>query len=63
MEFTAHELMFIFDAVAHYAARPVFDEVPAAEEFFLAIGEKCEKQLAEKGWKFDRLGTCKVETR
>lgn len=59
MEFTAHELMFIFDAVAFYAARPCFDDLPECEEFFLTIGTKCEKELAEMG--FTLAGEGKVE--
>jgi hypothetical protein len=56
MKFTAQELMFIFDAVAFYAARPVFDDLPEVEAFFLAIGEKCEKELADLGYTFDGTG-------
>jgi hypothetical protein len=52
MELSPHELMFVFDAVAYYAARPVFDDLPEAEAFFLSIGEKCEKELADLGFTF-----------
>ena len=50
MEFTDHELMFIFDAVAFYAARPIFDDLPECEEFFLAIGQKCGEELERRGY-------------
>jgi len=52
MELSPQEIMFVFDAVAYYAARPVFDDLPEAEAFFLSIGEKCEKALADLGYTF-----------
>lgn len=52
MELSPQEIMFVFDAVAFYAARPVFDDLPEAEAFFLQIGEKCERALAEQGYTF-----------
>lgn len=52
MEFTAHELMFIFDAVAHYAARPIFDDLPECEEFFESVGAKCAQGLADLGYSY-----------
>jgi len=63
MEFTPQELMFIFDAVAYYAARPVFDDLPEAEAFFLAIGEKCEKELSNLGYTFDGTGEVQLNQR
>ena len=63
MEFDAQEIMFIFDAVAFYAARPVFDDLPEAEAFFLAIGEKCEKELADRGFTFDGTGEVELKKR
>jgi len=52
MEFTTHELMFIFDAVAYYAARPVFNDLPECEAFFLSVGEKCEQELKNRGYSY-----------
>jgi hypothetical protein len=52
VEFTDHELMFIFDAVAHYAARPIFDDLPECEAFFLAVGEKCDQELKARGYSY-----------
>ena len=54
MEFTPHQLMFIWDATAFYAARPVFDGLPECEQMFEAIGLKCQEELAKQGWTLTR---------
>lgn len=63
MEFTAQELMFIFDAVAHMAIRPGLDDNPFVQQITDDIGEKVEKRLAEYGYRFEETAVYVVEQR
>jgi len=52
MDFTAQELMFIFDAVAHMAIRPEFTDNPFVDQISDDIGNKIEDRLREYGYTF-----------
>jgi len=52
MEFTAQELMFIFDAVAHLAVRPEFAENAFVNQISDDIGNKIEDRLTAYGYTF-----------
>ena len=53
MEFEAHELMYIFDAICYYAIRPEFIDMPVVEQVTDSIAAKAEKKLAAMGYTFE----------
>lgn len=61
MEFTAQELMFIFDAVAHMAVRPEFADNPFVNQISDDIGNKIEDRLAAYGYTFKESEVYVVE--
>jgi len=63
MEFTAQELMFIFDAVAHMAIRPEFADNPFVNQITEDIGDKIEDRLKEYGYTFKETAVYVVDVR
>lgn len=55
--FDDRELMCIWDALSVLMIRPELANILEAELFILAIADKIEKELAERGYEFD--GTCR----
>jgi hypothetical protein len=50
VQFTDHELMFMFDAAAQHAANPLFDDMPEVEEMYLKVAQKCQDELVARGY-------------
>ena len=52
MEFTAQELMFLFDAAVHMSIRPDMEDNAFVQQITEDVGDKIEKQLAAHGYHF-----------
>lgn len=61
MEFDAQDLMYLFDAVAHYSIRPEFDGHPNMDAWSEKVAAKIEHKLAQMGYTFDCVRTYTVK--
>lgn len=53
MEFTALELMFIFDAVANFSAKFCGDDGALADAYAAQIGAAIEKEMERRGFRWE----------
>jgi len=52
MEFTAQDLMYLFDAVATYSVSPVTANIPGIDQWSESVAVKIEQKLADMGYRF-----------